>query len=109
MFFKKNANNKRSKAGENSRKEIRPMKAFKHTIRNEIGIHARPAGNLVKEAKKYKSAITINGHGKAAEATKLRSLMSLDVKCGDRVTVFVEGEDEEQCFEEIKEFFEANL
>lgn len=85
------------------------MKAFKYTIRNEIGIHARPAGNLVKQAKKFKSAITIKGHGKAAEATKLMALMSLGIKRGDRITVFVEGEDEEQCFEDMKEFFEANL
>ena len=35
------------------------MKSFNYVITDEVGIHARPAGLLVKEAKKYESAVTI--------------------------------------------------
>lgn len=56
------------------------MKQFNYTITDEVGIHARPAGLLVKEAKKYASRITIFKDGKAAEAGKLMAVMSLGVK-----------------------------
>ena len=35
------------------------MKSFNYVITDEVGIHARPAGILVKEAKKYASTIRI--------------------------------------------------
>lgn len=85
------------------------MKSFNYTITDEIGIHARPAGLLTKEAKKYNSKITINVGGKSAEATKLMALMQLGVKCGQTIEVTVEGEDEATAVEEIKAFFEQNL
>lgn len=85
------------------------MKKFEYTISDEVGIHARPAGLLVKEAKKYQSKITISKDGKSAEATKLMAVMGLGVKCGQNVEVTVEGADEEAAFEGIKAFFEANL
>ncbi len=85
------------------------MKNFNYTITDEIGIHARPAGLLAKEAKKYCSKITINVDGKSAEATKLMALMQLGVKCGQTIEVTVEGEDEAIAVEEIKAFFEQNL
>lgn len=85
------------------------MKKFEYTIKDEVGIHARPAGLLVKEAKQYESKITITKDGKSAEATKLMALMGLGVKCGETVEVAVEGADEDTAFEKIQAFFEANL
>ena len=85
------------------------MKKFEYTIKDELGIHARPAGMLAKEAKNYKSVITITKDGKSAEATRLMSVMSLAVKCGQTVEVSVEGEDEDVAFEGVKTFFETNL
>lgn len=85
------------------------MKNFSYIIKDKVGIHARPAGILVKEAKKYQSKIVIVKDGKKAEATKLMALMGLGVKCGDEVTVEVSGEDEDTASQEIKAFFENNL
>lgn len=85
------------------------MKTFNYTITDEIGIHARPAGLLVKEAKEYNSKITVSIGGKQAEATKLMAIMSLGVKNGQTVEVSVEGEDEDIAFENVKIFFEKNL
>ena len=58
-----------------------------YVIKDEVGIHARPAGILVKEAKKYASTISVVKDGKAAAATKLMALMGLGVKCGDTVQI----------------------
>ncbi|MDO4647225.1 MAG: HPr family phosphocarrier protein [Eubacteriales bacterium] len=85
------------------------MKQFTYVIKDEIGIHARPAGLLVKEAKKYESTIEIAKGDKKAAATKLMAIMGMAVKCGDTVTVTAEGADEDAAAEGIKAFFEANL
>lgn len=85
------------------------MKKFEYVIKDEIGIHARPAGVLVKEAKKYASKITLTANGKSAEATRLMAVMGLGVKCGQTVNVEIEGSDEETAYESIKVFFEKNL
>lgn len=85
------------------------MQRFSYVIKDEVGIHARPAGLLVKEAKKYESTITIVKDIKSAAATKLMAVMGLGVKCGDTVEVQVQGSDEETACAEIKAFFEANL
>ena len=85
------------------------MKTFVYTIKDELGIHARPAGLLVKEAKKFESECTITKDGKTKKLTQLMMLMSLGVKQGDTVTVSVDGADEDAAVASLKEFFENNL
>ncbi|MBQ4601028.1 MAG: HPr family phosphocarrier protein [Oscillospiraceae bacterium] len=85
------------------------MKSFEYTVTDPIGIHARPAGMLSKEARKYKSTIELEKNGKKVNILKLMALMQLAVKCGETVTVYVTGEDEDVAFEGIKAFFEANV
>ena len=72
------------------------MKSFEYTITDPVGIHARPAGVLVKEIKNYSdSVVTVIKGDKSAEATKLMKLMGMGIKQGDTVTVTVEGGNEE--------------
>ncbi len=85
------------------------MKTFNYTIKDEIGIHARPAGLLAKKAKEFESTITIEKNGKSVNVTKLMMLMGLGVKCGETVTVTVEGPDEDKAATEMEAFFNANL
>lgn len=85
------------------------MKSFEYTVTDPVGIHARPAGNLAKEAKQYDAVIKITKDGKSAEAKKLMALMALGVKQGDTVTVSVEGADEDAICAKMEEFFKANL
>lgn len=85
------------------------MKKFSYVIKDEVGIHARPAGMLVKAAKKYKSKILISSNGNEAEAIKLMAVMKLGVKCGQTVEVEISGEDEEAACQEMKSCFEENL
>lgn len=85
------------------------MKSFNYTITDEVGIHARPAGLLVNEAKKYDSKITIGWNDNIAEATKLMAIMKLGVKCGNTVEVIVAGADEDAALEGMKAFFEQNI
>lgn len=86
------------------------MKEFTYTITDPVGIHARPAGILVKEAKGLDSTVTIEKvGGKSAPATKLMALMGLGIKQGDEVKVTVEGGDEASNVVKIEEFFKENF
>ena len=86
------------------------MKSFDYVITDPVGIHARPAGILVKEVKNYKdSTITLTKGEKTVNLLKLMALMQMGIKQGDKVTVSVEGGDEEAVCAKIEEFFKANL
>jgi phosphocarrier protein len=85
------------------------MKEFTYTIKDELGIHARPAGMLVKCAKACESSIYITKGDKTSKATLLMAIMGMAVKQGETVKVKVEGEKEEEDFLTIKKFFEENL
>ncbi len=86
------------------------MKSFDYVITDPVGIHARPAGILVKEVKNYKdSVVTLTKGEKSVNLLKLMALMQMGVKQGDKVTVSVEGGDEAAVCAKIEEFFKANL
>lgn len=85
------------------------MKTFEYTIKDELGIHARPAGLLVKAAKGLDSKVTIDKDGKSADATKLFAIMGLGVKNADTIKITVDGGDEEASAKAMEEFFSANL
>ena len=85
------------------------MKTFDYTIKDAMGIHARPAGLLVKEAAKYESKVSLTKDGKTVDAARLMAVMSLGIKCGQEVTVTVEGEDEDAVAEKLENFFKTNL
>lgn len=85
------------------------MTTFNYTIKDELGIHARPAGLLAKAAKALDSTVTISKGDKSSAATKLMALMGMGIKCGDTVTVTIEGGDEAASEKAMKEFFENNL
>lgn len=85
------------------------MRKFTYTITDPVGIHARPAGLLVKQARAYESRITIGKDEKEVDALKLMALMGLCVKKGDTVTVKVEGTDEDKAADELEAWMQANL
>ena len=86
------------------------MKEFTYIITDPVGIHARPAGLLVKAAKALDSTVTIaQADGKSAQATKLMALMGLGIKQGDTVTVTIEGGTEETNCAALAKFLADNL
>jgi len=80
------------------------MKTFEYTIKDELGIHARPAGLLVKEANTFLSAITLTKGEKQADAKKIFSIMGLGAKCGDTIVISAEGDDEEVAITALETF-----
>lgn len=79
------------------------MKSEQIVIQAEAGMHARPAGLLVKAAGAFESKITLEKDGKTADAKRLLGILSLAMKQGDTVTITVEGGDEEAAMKAVKE------
>lgn len=84
------------------------MKNFEYVITDEVGIHARPAGLLVKASKDYSSTIIVKCGDKSADAKKLLAVMSLGVKKGQNIEVSVEGDDEDTAVAALETFFKEN-
>ena len=85
------------------------MKTIEYTIKDALGIHARPAGLLVKEAGKFASKIMIASPKKEVDAKRIMGVMSMGVKKGDTVKLTIEGEDEDAAASALEAFFSANL
>jgi phosphocarrier protein HPr len=85
------------------------MQEFTYTIKDPDGIHARPAGLLVKEATKFKSKVTLKANGKSADLKRIFALMALGVKTGVEVTVTAEGEDEDAAIKALQANLTNNL
>lgn len=85
------------------------MKEFTYVIKDEIGIHARPAGNLVRVLKDTKSNVTIECKGKRADAKKIFSLLSLAAKKDDEIKIIIDGEDEEKVEKDLVKYLSENL
>ena len=85
------------------------MKQFQYTIKDELGVHARPAGLLVKLAKQYTSAITIEKNGKTCDMRKLMAVMGMGICQGETITVTAEGEYEAAAFEAVEKFLTENV
>ena len=82
------------------------MKSITYTITDELGIHARPAGLLVKLAGGFQSKITISKEG---DAKRIMALMGLSATKGTVITVEIEGPDEADAAKAVEDFLKANL
>lgn len=86
------------------------MQQFSYTIKDRDGVHARPAGVIIKAAKKYQSKITIEAHGKTADLKGgIFALMGLGIRCGWDVHVTIEGEDENVALVELQQVFAETI
>ncbi len=85
------------------------MKQFQYTIKDDLGIHARPAGLLVRLAVGFNSTVNITKNDKSVSLKKIFTVMSLNIKCGDMITITAEGDDEQKAINALQEFFRQNL
>lgn len=85
------------------------MKDFSYVIKDAMGIHARPAGLLVKCAAGFKSDIKLSTKVKEVDAKRIMAVMGLGVKTGDTVKVSANGGDEGKAIASLQAFFKENL
>lgn len=85
------------------------MKEISFTVKAKDGLHARPAGILVKEAMKFQSDIKMYFNDKEASVKKLFALMKLGVKQGDTVKLTADGADEQDAINAVEKFMGENF
>jgi len=71
-------------------------------IKDETGLHARPASLFVKEASRYSSDIKIIKDGKEYNGKSIMGLLSMGAQKGDMIIIKAEGEDEKKAAEGLK-------
>lgn len=85
------------------------MVTFTFTVKDEVGLHARPAGLLVKEAAKCSSKVTLKKGDKTGDAKRIFNIMGLSIKCGEEVEMMVEGENEQEEAAVLEAFVKENI
>lgn len=85
------------------------MLSQKIKITNPTGLHLRPAGNLCREAMKYKCKVTFEYDGNTANAKSVLSVLGACIKSGDEITLVCEGEDEADALTALVDFIEHGL
>lgn len=73
-------------------------------VKNETGLHARPAAALVQFVKSMPAEVELVKEGKVANAKSIFSVMSLGISKGTEITVRVHGEDEEENLDKVVDF-----
>ncbi|HCW79536.1 MAG TPA: HPr family phosphocarrier protein [Ruminococcaceae bacterium] len=79
------------------------------TVSNKIGIHARPASLLVNAASKFKSDITFKNGDRTAVAKSIISLLALQAKMNDKITIEANGSDEKDAVNVLAGLFNSKF
>lgn len=85
------------------------MKKFEYKVADKLGVHARPAGMLVKEAAKFTSKIMVASPEKEVDAKRIMGVMSMGAKQGDLLKFTIEGPDEAAAAAALEKFVKENL
>lgn len=78
-------------------------------IINKLGLHTRPAAELVKVANKFKSEITLQFKGQEANGKSILGVLTLAAGMGSKITVTAEGPDHDAAFTAIKKLIESGF
>lgn len=83
------------------------MKEFEYVVRDPLGIHARPAGQIARIAKTYADCVIQIEKlgGKTVDAARVMALMSMGAKPGDTLHITVEGERAEAAAQALEQLF----
>ena len=85
------------------------MTTQKVTVKNQTGLHLRPAGILCRTAMLYKSHISLVYGNTTANAKSVLSVLGAGVRAGDEIVIQCEGEDEQEALEAMVNLFESGL
>ena len=80
------------------------------TVKNEQGLHMRPAGILAAEMKKFAvCTVMLKTTEKSAKATAVMQIMAAGIKCGTQVEITADGENEQAALDKAAELFETGF
>lgn len=76
------------------------------TVKSVSGLHARPGSNLVELSLTFNSDIKLIHNGNNINAKEILEVMMGNINCGDKLTVLVEGDDEQQALDAVCKYIE---
>jgi phosphocarrier protein len=79
------------------------------TVRNKLGIHARPASSIAKLAGKYESTMMIEKDGMRANAKSIMDLLILEAEMGSKITVITDGKDEQEALTVVSQLINSGF
>lgn len=85
------------------------MKEITLTVRNETGLHSRPADLFVRTAKLYASTISVRKGEKSADAKNIIKVILLNVSRGTEITIVADGDDEERAIADLQGLIDSNF
>ncbi len=85
------------------------MQQVKAIIRNEIGLHARPAANFVRTAKQFTSTVTVTSNTKTVNAKSLVRLLGLAIAKDTEIEITAEGNDEKETVTALLDLIQSNF
>ena len=85
------------------------MEEYTLTVKSPLGMHARPAGRLVKLSKAFHSTIQLSRGEQTVDVKHILAVMGMGVKCGDTVELTVDGADEDQAVQALEAFLREHF
>ncbi|WP_066501227.1 HPr family phosphocarrier protein [Abyssisolibacter fermentans] len=78
-------------------------------LKNETGLHARPASMFTKEASKYEADVKVIKEGKEYNAKSIMGILSMGAMKGDVITIVADGKNEKEAVEALKKLVDDNF
>ena len=85
------------------------MREITLTLRNQVGLHARPAALFVQAAKNFKSTIKVSKDDRTVDAKSILSVLTLGAESGAVITIRAEGDDEDLAIAGLQKLIESNF
>lgn len=86
------------------------MQEFEYTIKDPVGVHARPAGVLIKTAGAFKCDIALFAKDqKISLKGSIFQLLGLGIRCGEKIKISCSGDDEVQAAQQLQTVLQENL
>ena len=79
------------------------------TIRNSLGVHARPAALFVQTASRFKAKITLERDGIEVNGKSIMGVLMLAAECGARLLIRTEGVDAGEALEALSDLVEVRM
>ena len=78
-------------------------------VKNQVGLHARPATFFIQKANEFKSSIWVEKEDRRVNAKSLLGVLSLGIMGGTTIRILAGGPDEEQAVEELVKLVESGF
>ena len=79
------------------------------TVKNQVGLHARPATFFIQKANEFKSSIWLEKEERRVNAKSLLGVLSLGIAKGMTITVIAQGEDEDEAIAGLEDLVKNGL